>query len=182
MALLLALDSPEVLGNIKSVFFCDLSNSTFSLSIADCLAAMLKTGSRFKFLCDTKELPSSAVANEVAEAVDSSLSTATYERSQCHDLGWQGDDDVVVVWFTVNYYWHIIIIATTQLLFIIMSRPLSILLLNNNTKRMDGNKPLRLEMGEIEQNRVCVPNFFSFYLLNYFIIAYPWWRTYPEYI
>ena len=153
MALLLALDSPEVLGNIKSVFFCDLSNSTFSLSIADCLAAMLKTGSRFKFLCDTKELPSSAVANEVAEAVDSSLSTATNERSQCDDLGWQGDDDRrgSSVASIVNYYWHIIIIATTQLLFIIMSRPLSILLLllNNNTKRMDGNKPLRLEMGEI---------------------------------
>ena len=53
---------------------------------------------------------------------------------------------------------------------------------------MDGNKPLRLEMGEIELKTgfVFLTNFFSFYLLNYFIIAYPWWRSYmlryPEYM
>ena len=136
---------------------------------------MLKTGSRFKFLCDTKELPSFAVANEVAEAVDSSLSTATNERSQCDDLGWQGDDDrrgssvASIINFIIgtllslqqhNYYYY----NEPSIVDIIVIR---LLLLNNNTKRMDGNKPLRLEMGEIELKTGFVPLLFLLFIKFY---------------
>ena len=77
-------------------------------------------------------MPSSAGANEIAEAVDSSVVTATDERSQC-DVGeeegtwwwWM----VIVWWQWWNYHYN------TPLLIVVYH--IEIIIIEH--KRMDGN-------------------------------------------
>ena len=79
-------------------------------------------------------MPSSAGANEIAEAVDSSVVTATDERSQC-DVGeeegtWWWWMVIVVWWQWWNYHYN------TPLLLIVVYH-IEIIIIEH--KRMDGN-------------------------------------------